>query len=161
MPTLRQCQPCTACCDGWVQMTINGVDVSPGRPCPHSTGKGCDDYPDRPVDPCHHFICGWIMPESPLPAWMQPHNARVIVLFGKFQWRGIPVDVAVPVGRRIPPRALQWLRQFASQYGRPLLYLEQVVPEGKLQKTQQAVAYGPDLFQQEMTARLATGQSLW
>ena len=112
----RSCQPCTACCDGWVKMTIQGVPVFPGHPCPHSTRQGCDDYLNRPIDPCVNFSCGWIMAASPLPDWMKPDNARVIVLFNKFQWQGVPVDLAVPVGKRIPPRALTWLRNFAEAH---------------------------------------------
>lgn len=157
----RQCQPCTACCDGWVQMNIRGADVSPGCPCPHSTGKGCDDYANRPLDPCDNFMCGWILANSPLPEWMKPSEAKVLVLFNKLQWRGLPVDLAVPVGKRIPPRALNWLKQFAEQQGRPLLYTEQVITHGKFQKDQQTVAYGPSDFQQEMLDKIAQGQRLW
>lgn len=157
----RQCQPCAACCDGWVQMNIRGADVYPGCPCPHSTGKGCNDYANRPLDPCDNFNCGWIIPNSPLPDWMKPSDSKVMVLFNKLQWRGLPVDVAVPAGKRIPPRALNWLKQFAEQQGRPLLYTEQVLVNGKLQKDQQTIAYGPPEFQQEVMQRLALGQRLW
>lgn len=161
MAKIRTCQPCTACCDGWVQMTIHGVEVYPGSPCPHSTGKGCNDYANRPVDPCHHFVCGWIIPNSPLPDWLKPNEAKVMVLLDKLRWRGLPVDVAIPVGKRIPPRALNWLKQFAEQHGRPLLYTEQVVVAGKLQKEQQTIAYGPPEFQHEVAAKIAQGQRLW
>jgi len=157
----RVCQPCTACCDGWVQMNIKGTDVYPGCPCPHSTGKGCNDYANRPIDPCDNFNCGWIIPNSPLPNWMKPNEAKVMVLFNKFQWRGVPVDVAIPVGKRIPPRALNWLKQFAEQHGRPLVYLEQEVVDGKFQKDQQAIAYGPPDFQREVMAQIAQGKRLW
>ncbi len=157
----RVCQPCTACCDGWVQMNIKGADVYPGCPCPHSTGKGCNDYANRPIDPCDNFNCGWIIPNSPLPDWMKPNEAKVMVLFNKFQWRGVPVDVAIPVGKRIPPRALNWLKQFAEQHGRPLVYLEQEIVDGKFQKDQQAVAYGPPDFQREVMAQIAQGKRLW
>lgn len=160
-PQTRQCQPCTACCDGWVQMNIRGADVSPGCPCPHSTGKGCDDYANRPVDPCENFVCGWIIPGSPLPEWMKPTEAKVMVLPNKLQWRGAPVDVAVPVGRRIPPRALNWLKQFAEKHGRPLIYMEQTVLNGVFQREQQAIAYGPPEFQQEVMQKVAQGQRLW
>lgn len=158
---VRQCQPCTACCDGWVQMNIRGAAVYPGCACPHSTGKGCNDYANRPVDPCDNFNCGWIVPQSPLPDWMKPNDAKVMVLFNKLQWRGLPVDVAVPVGKRIPPRALNWLKQFAEQHGRPLIYTEQTVVNGQFSKDQQTIAYGPPDFQQEITARIAQGQRLW
>ncbi|MFN7088134.1 MAG: hypothetical protein ACK4N4_16115 [Burkholderiales bacterium] len=160
-PAHRECQPCTACCDGWLQIRVNGVAVHPGRPCPHSSGTGCDDYEHRPVDPCVHFICGWRMDHSPLPEWMKPSNAKVIVLFHQSVWQGMPVDVAVPVGRRIPPRALDWLQRFAESHGRALLYSEQVVANGKFTNQQAFSAYGPPAFQQEMAQRASRGEALW
>jgi hypothetical protein len=159
---LRTCQPCTACCDGWLQIEVNGVAVYPGRPCPHSTGSGCNDYENRPVHPCVHFICGWRMEASPLPDWMKPNEAKVIVLFDQTHWRGMPVDVAVPVGRRIPPRALEWLMQFAQQHGRALLYSEQHVDTKKRFTNQQAFsAFGPPEFRQEMAEYAARGERPW
>jgi hypothetical protein len=156
----RECQPCTACCDGWLQIRVDGVPVHPGKPCPHSTGSGCRNYENRPVDPCRHFICGWRMEGSPLPEWMKPNNAKVIVLFNQWTWRGWPVDVAVPVGRRIPPRALNWLQQFARENGRLLLHSEQIVKDGVYTNEQAVSAYGPPEFQQEMAQRAANGQTI-
>ena len=156
----RDCQPCTACCDGWLQIRVNDAPVHPGRPCPHSTGSGCNDYANRPVDPCRHFICGWRMQGSPLPEWMKPNNARVIVLFNQHNWRGFPVDVAVPVGRRIPPRALKWLQQFAEANNRMLLYSEQIMDNGKYTVQQAVSAFGPPEFQEEMAARARSGEKM-
>jgi hypothetical protein len=158
-PSSRECQPCTGCCDGWLQIHVMGTPVYPGRPCPHSTGSGCNDYANRPVDPCVRFICGWRMEGSPLPEWMKPNNARVIVLFNQHRWRGLPVDVAVPVGRRIPPRALKWLQQFAEANNRMLLYSEQIMENGRYTVQQAVSAYGPPEFQQEMAERVRTGQN--
>ena len=142
-------------------MTINDHPVYPGRPCPHSTGKGCDDYANRPTDPCINFNCGWIAADSPLPDWMKPENARVIVIFNKTSWRGLPVDVAVPVGRRIPPRALNWLKDFAERNGRPLLFSEQVKEGGIFQREQLFSVHGPVEFQQHVSQLLAEGKPLW
>jgi len=142
-------------------MVIGGVDVYPGHPCPHSTGQGCDDYDNRPVDPCINFQCGWVMPNSPLPDWLKPNEAKVIALFGKLKWRDIPVDLAVPIGKRIPPRALNWLKQFAEQHGRPLVYTEQVEINGEYQKEQEYIAYGPPEFQQEVLALKERIMTLW
>ena len=158
---MRQCQPCTACCDGWVQMNIRGAEVYPGCACPHSTVQGCNDYANRPVEPCHHFNCAWILPNSPLPEWFKPSAAKVIVLLNKTQWQGLPVDLAVPVGKRIPPRALNWLKQFAEQRGRPLLYTEQVLINGTMQKQQDVIAYGPPAFQADINQKLARHERLW
>lgn len=100
------------------------------------------------------------MEGSPLPDWMKPDNAKVIVLFNQHRWRGLPVDVAVPVGRRIPPRALHYLQQFAQTHNRMLLYSEQIVENGKFTRQQTVAAYGPPEFQQEMAERAARGEAL-
>ena len=101
------------------------------------------------------------MDNSPLPDWMKPNNSKVIVLFNQSTWRGMPVDVAVPVGRRIPPRALNWLQQFAEDQGRALLYSEQVVKDGVFTNKQAVSAFGPPEFQQEMAERARNGERLW
>ena len=155
----RDCQPCTACCDGWGRMVIDGVEVYPGHPCPHSTGSGCRIYANRPVDPCRNFECAWHRPGSHLPEWFRPDRARVMVLAAVRSWRGRPVDVAVPVGRRIPPRALNWLKQYAGEHARPLIYLEQDSKD--LTREQRTVAYGPPEFQQEVGRLLEAGEKLW
>lgn len=157
----RVCQPCTACCDGWVSMNIKGNDVYPGQPCPHSTGKGCDNYYQRPKDPCDLFYCAWVADNSPLPDWMKPSNAKVLMVLDKLQWQGLSVDLAVPVGKRIPPRALNWLKKFAEQQGRPLIYTEQVIRNGIYSPSQNMVGYGPEAFQVEVQQWVKSGKCLW
>lgn len=142
-------------------MVIDGVPVYPGSPCPHSTGSGCDDYENRPVDPCHHFNCGWIVENSPLPDWMKPNNAKVIVIFNKLEWKGYPVDLAVPVGKRIPPRALEWLKKFSEENMRPLMFTEQITEAGKFQQQQLVFGYGPPEFQQEVLRWQEEGKKIW
>ena len=158
--TERHCQPCTACCDGWVRIAIEGIEVYPGHPCPHSTGSGCRIYAERPVDPCVNFECGWKQAGSPLPAWLRPDLAGVMLLPGAFAWNGLPVDVAVPVGPRIPEAALAWLKEQALKTRRPLIYLEQRDGDG-MQREQDAIAFGPPAFQAEMARRLAAGERFW
>jgi hypothetical protein len=85
----------------------------------------------------------------------------VIVLFEQAHWRGMPVDVAVPVGRRIPPRALNWLKQFAQTENRALIYSEQIVQDGRYTNQQAFSAFGPPEFQQEMAERAARGERPW
>ena len=157
----RECQPCTGCCDGWVQMNIRGAEVFPGQPCPYSTGAGCSDYDNRPVDPCINFRCGWVLEDSPLPDWMKPNNAKVIVIFNKLEWQGLPVDLAVPVGKKIPPRSLNWLKGFAEQQGRPLLFMEQIVNDGRFLKQQQLFGHGPPAFQEQVLRWSEEDISLW
>jgi hypothetical protein len=92
---------------------------------------------------------------------MKPDNAKVIVLFNRHAWRGLPVDVAVPVGRRIPPRALNWLKQFAESHNRMLLYSEQIVENGVYTEQQEVSAYGPPEFRQEMAAMASRGEKFF
>ena len=118
----RHCGACTACCDGWLKITVYRHAVYPGKPCPFSSGHHCTIYETRPEDPCRAFVCGWLARGSPLPEWMRPNRARVILLAASFTWRGLSVDVAVPVGEGAKPEALEWLTAFATTSGRPLLY---------------------------------------
>ena len=142
-------------------MVINGISVYPGHPCPHSTGSGCNDYEHRPVDPCHNFYCGWVIPNSPLPEWMKPNNGKVIVLFSKLAWNGVPVDLAVPMGKKIPPRSLEWLKKFSKENARPLIYSEQLIENNEFQKQQQIHAYGPPAFQEDMMRKMREEGKLW
>lgn len=161
IPVARNCDSCTACCDGWLQMEIAGNQVSPGCPCPYSTGSGCSNYANRPKDPCINFNCGWVMENSPMPDWMKPSTGKVIMIFNKLVWHGAYVDLAVPVGEKIPEESLNWLKQFAAENFRPLIYLEQQLVDGKLQSKQQAYSFGPPAFQQDVLRWQAEGRKFW
>ena len=147
----RQCGTCTACCDGWLRITVRGHAVYPGKPCPFSSGHHCTIYEARPQDPCRAFICGWLVAGSPLPDWMRPDRADVILLAADFTWRNLPVDVAVPVGEAPKPEALEWLKAFATAQGRPLLY----------RIGEEWYAFGPPDFQTEMRDRIGRGEQPW
>ncbi len=92
---------------------------------------------------------------------MKPDNGLAIVLFNKFQWRGVPVDLAVPVGKRIPPRSLAWLRSFAETHRRPLVHTEQIMEAGKYQEQQRVFGHGPTAFQEELLRMQEKGIALW
>lgn len=161
MKQARTCGDCTACCDGWVRITVQGHEASPGSPCPWSTGHGCKHYDQRPQKPCREFDCGWLQANSPLPDWMRPDKSKVIFLPAMRNWHGLPVDVAVPVGKRIPPRALNWLKAFAEQHGRPLIYLQHIVEDGVYADDPEVIAYGPPAFQADIARLKESGERLW
>lgn len=147
----RQCGPCTACCDGWLKIEVYTHQVDRGKPCPFSIGHRCAIYDTRPPDPCRQFVCGWLARNSPLPEWMRPDKAGLILLAANFPWRGLWVDVAVPVGDKPRAKALDWLKQFAIDRKRLLLY--QVADEWH--------AFGPPAFQHEMHDRISRGEKPW
>lgn len=157
----RSCQPCTACCDGWVQINVKGYEAYPGHPCPHSTGKGCDDYHNRPVNPCRQFECAWVKAKSPLPEDFKPSECGALVIDNILQWQGLTVDLAVPVGREIPEATLAWLMQFAEQNMRPLMYQMQDPDAKTLEKNPLTLAYGPPAFQQWVLSEQEKGKTLW
>jgi hypothetical protein len=147
----RHCGTCTACCDGWLKIKVRGHDVHPGKPCPFSSGHHCTIYETRPRDPCGAFMCGWLAGNSPLPDWMRPDKAKVILLPANFNWRGRRVDVAVPVDDGPTTEALEWLKAFSTTNGRPLLY----------RILEDWYAFGPPDFQTEMRDRIGRGEQIW
>ncbi len=157
----RQCQPCTACCDGWVQIKVKGCEAYPGKPCPHSTGSGCDDYDNRPVDPCRQFECAWVQKNSTLPIHLKPNDCGALVISSILTWQGLKVDLAVPVGREIPEKTLTQLMQRAEKEMRPLIYQQQDPKAKKLEKNPLTLAYGPPAFQQWVLDKQAQGRALW
>jgi hypothetical protein len=147
-PASRQCQPCTACCDGWLTAKIGDASVRPGHPCPHSTANGCGIYSSRPENPCRTFNCGWIRKDSPLPDWMRPSECGAII-FLWFEWRGQKVINAVPVGTKIPERTLEWLKNYAQDERRPLIFLERIETDGKY-AGERCIGFGPADFRESV-----------
>jgi hypothetical protein len=92
---------------------------------------------------------------------MKPNRGKVIVLFNITSWAGLPVDLAVPVGKRIPQRSLSYLKELSRRNNRPLIYTEQIVEGGDYQRQQKTFAYGPPEFQRDVLHRRQEGRSLW
>ena len=82
---------------------------------------------------------------------MRPDKAKLILLASNFSWRGLPVDVAVPVGDEPRTKALDWLKQFAMRRKRLLLY----------KRFDDWHAFGPPAFQTEMRERISRGDKPW
>lgn len=161
MKISRECQSCAECCNGWVKITVENYEASPGNPCPYSTGNGCANYENRPVDPCRNFMCGWVQSNSPLPDWMKPNEANVIVIFEKFRYQGVPVDLAVPTGRKIPQRSIEWLKKNAEQSGRPLIFFENTKQNKKYTGDSLLFVHGPVEFQTYVNQRMEEGKTVW
>jgi hypothetical protein len=66
-----------------------------------------------------------------------------------YDWRGQKVINAVPVGRQIPQRTLDWLKDFAQQQGRPLLYVERLERDGEYEGVR-CLGFGPANFRKEV-----------
>ncbi len=153
----RECSSCTACCDGWISITINGQAVGLDHPCPHRTDQGCGIYQERPVNPCRTFKCEWLIDGSPLPDWMKPDNSRVIVMFNKYSRENHQVDAAVPVGAGLPPASLEWLKNFTLQNERALLITGTVINEGDNSPRTTITVFGSDDFKKDIDNLIRSG----
>jgi hypothetical protein len=145
----RECGGCTACCDGWLKITIDGEPVYPGKPCPHSTGKGCRIYESRPQDPCRQFVCSWLEKGSAFPDAFRPDRLGVITLTGR--WRGRAVYALVPAGRDPDAALIEWMTDYSNASGIPLLYQVQGEWYG----------HGPDELHRDLLAKKGRGERLW
>ena len=120
----RNCQPCTACCEGWIDFKTPVVKAHLGKPCAHCDKGGCKIYSDRPLDPCQTFHCAWRVEGSLLPLAMRPDQSGVIVMTDQLQWQGEDVITAVATGSRIPARTFHWLCSLAQLTSRQLAAVE-------------------------------------
>ncbi len=145
----RACGTCTACCDGWVVGTIEGHEMRPGTPC-HFRGEGCCTiYERRPQEPCRNFVCGWLAPGSPFPESFRPDRLGVMIV--RTRWRGKAAYILRSAGRDPDETLLAWMRDFGTKSGAPFFY----------EQKGERFGFGPPEFQQEMLARLESGQRLW
>ena len=75
----------------------------------------------------------------------------MIMLAANFFWRGLPVDVAVPVGEQPRKKALDLLKQFCAENRRLLVY----------QMWDEWFAFGPPAFQADIASRVGRGETPW
>lgn len=153
--TGRQCLPCTACCRGWVSGDVLDHHLSAGHPCPHSTPAGCGIYERRPEEPCRTFVCSWLVDGSPLPDWMRPDRCGAIVLLS-LHWEGDYVISAIPVGKAIPERTLDWLKDYARRHRRPLVFYERIENDGVFTGLRR-FGMGPPEFRRKVARYAAQG----
>ena len=134
-----------------LQIEVRGHKVGKGQPCPFSVAHRCSIYSERPQHPCREFVCGWLVASSPLPDWMRPDQASMIMLAANPVWCGLPVDVAVPAGELPKQIALDRLTRFCAENRRLLVY----------QIGDEWFAFGPPVFQTDIASRLARGETPW
>lgn len=145
----RQCGTCTACCDGWLESTVLGYEMKPGQPC-HWRGQGCCTiYEKRPQSPCRTFVCGWLAPNSPFPEEFRPDRLGVMMV--RTRWRSAPAYILRSAGRDPDESLLAWMREFGARTGTPFFY----------EQRGERFGFGPPAFQQEMLARLESGEQFW
>lgn len=87
---------------------------------------------------------------------MRPSECGAIV-FLWFEWRGQKVINAVPVGKKIPERTLEWLKHYAQEERRPLIFLERIETDGKY-AGERCIGFGPSDFRESVQKMLLENQ---
>jgi hypothetical protein len=103
----RECDGCTACCEGWLHGVAHGQHFQAGRPCHFKCEKGCSIYENRPEEPCRTYSCEWLN-NYELPEWMKPNLSGVIITSREYKENKVYLEV-YETGKKIDAEVLNWL----------------------------------------------------
>lgn len=142
----RTCGECTACCQGWLRAQIFETEISPGNPCPHSTGQGCGTYDTRP-QVCRNYKCLWLGNHTAFPEWMRPDRSKAIAN-GITDPLGVRAFKVLPAGTKLPTRTLNFLKQLSTEHRMPLLIYTRIKENGSYSHKISVEAFGPPGMQQ-------------
>jgi hypothetical protein len=117
----------------------------PGKPCVHQSADGCNIYPERPLNPCVKFNCGWLLEQETIPEFMKPSECGAIIMFPRIHGR--EAISAVPTGQEIPEATLEWLKAYARERSKPLVFCKWIVKNGQFVGMEK-LGYGPPSFVQ-------------
>lgn len=120
-PPARECNGCTACCEGWLQAEALGKRFFPGQPCHWMSCNGCTVYEARP-EVCQNFICAWKVNHF-LPEWFKPTESNIICVWRRWkaedecepEHRGGLYLSITEAGGQIPSRCLTWINNYANE----------------------------------------------
>jgi hypothetical protein len=157
MPVIKQrhCQPCTACCEGWLDIQTSDVQAHLGKACTHCSNQGCSIYDTRPIDPCQSFHCAWRIEGTLLPLTMRPDLSGAIVMTNQLQWQSEDGIVAIATGARIPARTFHGLCSLAKLTDRPLVMVEFKQDAQGFNGEFNLHTIGPDDFKETMVTYFA------
>lgn len=158
----RSCLPCTACCEGWLDVAEDTVQAHLGAPCVHCSRQGCRVYESRPVSPCQTFFCAWRQKDTPLTELMRPDLSGVIVVMDRMVWREEKVIVGIPSGEQIPEKSLQYLLGLSKITGMNLLTVRYTKNEAnQFTGASKISAFGEPQFVEDMRTRFKDGILNW
>ena len=119
-PSARECDGCTACCEGWLQAEALGKRFYPGQPCHWMSCKGCTVYEARP-EVCSEFQCSWKVGHF-LPEWFKPSESKIICVWRRWkdedkctpEDRGGLYLSIVECGETISSKCFTWLNTYVQ-----------------------------------------------
>lgn len=106
---MRECNECTACCEGWLSGEVKEIKFYSGKPCHFLKGKqqlnGCSIYDERPQS-CKDYKCEWLS-NPDIPEWMFPAISKTILT--KKIAHGFEFYELIEAGQRMDPAVLSWV----------------------------------------------------
>lgn len=103
----RECNGCTACCEGWLFGESYNQYFQSGRPCHFKCENGCAIYEKRPENPCKSYNCEWLV-NYDLPEWIKPNLSGVIITRREYGDKKTYLEV-LEMGKKIDSTVLNWL----------------------------------------------------
>ena len=114
MKKTRECDGCTACCDGRLMLSIFGHKWV-GRPCQFKSDKGCSIYEHRPKEPCQTYRCEWLKDtDFTFPEFLKPDQSGFVMNMMKTK-SGIPYLRAVAGRDGYEKEAMLWLIDYGNE----------------------------------------------
>lgn len=120
----KSCSGCTKCCEGYLAANIKGHIMDLGKPCPFVIKDvGCNDYENRPIDPCVGFECEWR--RNPyFDEWLSPKNSG-IVFSRQFLNNGtIQYLQMTEAGSSFTPEVITWALKYVEKNKLNLSWME-------------------------------------
>ena len=74
----RNCDGCTACCNGTLPAKVLDFSLYRGSPCKFLCETGCSIHDTKPENPCTLFNCQWVL-DATMPEWMKPSLSGIIL----------------------------------------------------------------------------------
>jgi hypothetical protein len=134
---MRDCNGCTACCEGWLVGKVQNKYFQPGRPCHFKCESGCSIYEQRPENPCRIYSCEWLN-NLDIPEWLRPNLSKIIIT--RKQWKNGDYLEITEMGCKIDSTILNWLFTYHYSTDIPI----------RIQVSGGWTSYGPQEFLNEV-----------
>jgi len=134
---MRDCNGCTACCEGWLDGKVYDKYFQPGRPCHFKCENGCSIYEQRPENPCRIYSCEWLN-NLDISEWLRPNLSKIIIT--RKQWKNGDYLEITEMGCKIDSSILNWLFTYHYSTDIPI----------RIQVSGGWTSYGPQEFLNEV-----------
>ena len=109
--TVRTCDGCTKCCEGFVTAQIYSYTMDIGKPCRFKGNKCCTIYDYRPTDPCKIFNCEWKRGNLPLD-W-KPN--KIGIMSASYNYQGKKFIAIIEAGSKHDQKVIDYYQKLYDE----------------------------------------------